>query len=275
MSDSEDEPFAISSGEDTGDESVVENLSDTESDGETGAQDPILQVTYCDAVTGEEISGAETTVALPDPVDKGEGKVPVGPKEKSEYVPVKTKDGTCPGFVACEGGDLTKVTVYVIQGAAEQKKLFKVLHPKKPATGFLAKEAKELNEGNEKTCKALKTKHGEILMGDAMIKEILEKKKKRKAPTVVSESGPAAEQSTPKKKKVEIPTASKAKSLFKPMSKPETPSAKVKVESPEVLTPIRPAFDEEPRKAELTPSEIGMVKKFYKLVSAFSDFIEK
>ena len=267
----EDEPFGISSDDEEYNTDGSESLMGSDSD-ETTVEE--IKPTFKDAVTGEEIEGVETSSLFPDPEKEVGGQKPAYPKDPASYIAVKLADGSvCPAFVSCKPDNIMEVSVHVAQGAQEQKKAFKEARPKKPLTPFLAADAKAMNEGDEKKLEALKKKYGEILMGDALIKEVLEKKKKRKAPTVV----PAASE-VKKEPSDEAPAPKKARSLFvkTEKSKKSEPGGvgSGKVESPGIFTPIRPQFPAEDRVATLTPSEIGTVKKLHTLLAAFSSILE-
>ena len=270
---SDDEPFGISS-DDECPTDASEDLSGTE----TEEQEEEIKPTFKDAVSGKEVPGAETNCLLPDPVKAVDGEKLAYPKEPGSYIAVKLEDGSvCPAFVSCKADNYLEVTVHVIQGAQEQKKAFKEARPKKPLTPFLASDAKALNEGDEKKLEALKKKYGDILMGDALIKEVLEKKKKRKAPTVLPPTTAEV-----KKEPTDAPAPKKPRSLFgkeggkaEKTKKCDTASgANVKIESTGVFTPICPGFPAEDREATLTPSEIGMVKKLHILINSLSTFLE-
>ena len=264
--------FAIESASDSDDEdsdfAKDEIEIGTSSDDETDTEDPPVEVTFVTLNAKDSVEGASILHSLPEVVFVEEKDKIVFPETPEECVAVTTKEyGMCPGFVTGEAKNPYKLTVHVLVKESDQKNIYKKYFGKKgPAltVGF-AKSAKKFNEGDEDARKELRAKLGgdiEIVLGDVLIKSILEKpkpeKRKRKAKEVAT-SAEAAE--VPKKEEKKEEPAKKMRKLFPEVVKKVEPT-------PVVSTPLKPMFTPTDHTLTLDDCEIATLKSVCKVIEA-------
>lgn len=265
--------FVIDSASDTDDEdsdfAKEEEIEiGTSSDDETDAEDPPVEVTFVTLNAKDAVEGASILHSLPEVVFVEEQDKIVFPETPEECVAVTTKEyGMCPGFVTGEAKTPYKLTVHVLVKESDQKNIYKKYFGKKgPAltVGF-AKSAKKFNEGDEDVRKELRAKLGgdiEIVLGNVLIKSILEKpkpeKRKRKAKEAPT-SASAAE--VPKKEEKKEESAKKMRKLFPEVVKKVEPT-------PVVSTPLKPMFTPTDHTLTLDDCEIATLKSVCKVIGA-------
>lgn len=264
--------FAIESASDSDDEdsdfAKDEIEIGTSSDDETDTEDPPVEVTFVTLNAKDSVEGASILHSLPEVVFVEEKDKIVFPETPEECVAVTTKEyGMCPGFVTGEAKNPYKLTVHVLVKESDQKNIYKKYFGKKgPAltVGF-AKSAKKFNEEDKDARKELRAKLGEdieIVLGDVLIKSILEKpkpeKRKRKAKEVAT-SAEAAE--VPKKEEKKEEPAKKMRKLFPEVVKKVEPT-------PAVSTPLKPMFTPTDHTLTLDDGEIATLKSVCKVIGA-------
>lgn len=269
--------FVIESDSDTDEEDSDFEKEDieigTSSGDETDTEDPPVEMTFVTLNAKDSVEGASIFHPLPEVVFVEE-KDKIGfPETPEECVAVKTKEyGMCPGFVTGEAKNPYKLTAHVLVKESDQKNIYKKYFGKKgPAltVGF-AKSAKKFNEGDDDVRKELRAKLGgdiEIVLGDVLIKSILEKpkpeKRKRKAKEAPT---PIVEAEVPKKEEKKEEPAKKMRKLFPEVVKKVEPA-------PAVSTPIKPLFTPTDHTLTLDNCEIATLKNVCKVIGAMRELL--